>query len=399
MLTNIKIQAAKPREKAYKLTDGDGLVLLIRPNGTRLWRFRYRFGGRENMIALGRYPEISLAEARAKAHECRRMLQRNEDPARVRERDRLAREDTFSELAAEWLSKNKQKFSAHTLRKIEWQLSLLGPLNGRAVREITPMELLRELRKIEERGHHDTAHRVLQRVSQVYRYGVAAGRADRDIAADIRGALAPVISEHRAALTNPTQVGELLRAIDGYQGQPSVMYALRLAPILFVRPGELRGAQWAEFDLEAAEWRIPGERMKMDDPHIVPLPRQAIALLEELKMFTSYSRFLFPSLRSKDRPISDTALNAALRRLGYSKEEQTSHGFRTIASTLLNELGFDPDVIERQLAHVERNKVRAAYNRAMYLAERRTMMQAWADYLDGLRSGARVVPIRSGRGE
>jgi integrase len=232
----------------------------------------------------------------------------------------------------------------------------------------------------------------------VLRFAVASGRAKRDPAADLKGALAPVKVQSHAAIIEPKRIGALLRAIDGYQGQPAVMFALRLAPLVFVRPGELRGAEWLEFDLDAAEWRIPGTRMKMGEPHLVPLSTQAITLLEELHKHTGEGRLLFPSLRSKARPISDNTLNAALRRLGYSGDEQTAHGFRSIASTRLNELGFAPDVIELQLAHAERNKVRAAYNRAERLAERRKMMQAWADYLDGLREGGDVVAISRSAG-
>ena len=276
--------------------------------------------------------------------------------------------------------------------------SFMFPAFGKwPIRDIKPADLLRELRKLEAKGLHETAHRTRQRMSQVFRYAVATGRADHDITASLRGALTPIPTEHRAALTDPSQVGALLRAIDGYQGQPSVMAALKLAPLVFVRPRELRAAEWIEIDLDAAEWRIPAERMKMGERHIVPLSTQAIAILEELQPVTGHGRYLFPSLRTDARCISDNTLNAALRRLGYGKTEQTAHGFRTIASTLLNELGHHPDVIERQLAHAPRNKVRAAYNRAERLAERRKMMQAWADYLDGLKSDKKAK-VRALRG-
>lgn len=378
------VENAPKRPKAYKLSDGDGLHLLIRPNGSKLWRFRYRYGGRENMLGLGRFPETKLAKARAKVRECRRLLDDGLDPSVVRQAEREAREETFGAVAEEWLA--KQKFADVTRDKAIWLLSFVDRLKRRPLREITPADLLRELRKIEARGLHETAHRVKQRVSQVYRYAVATGRADFDIAGSLRGALASVETQNRAALTNPSDVGALLRAIDGYQGQPAVMYALRLAPLLFVRPGELRGAEWSEFDLDAAEWRIPAARMKMGARHIVPLSRQAVALLEDLQANTGHGKFLFPSLRTAERCISENTLNAALRRLGYDKSEQTAHGFRTIASTLLNETGWHPDLIELQLAHKPRDKVRAAYNRAERLAERRKMMQSWADYLDGLKA-------------
>lgn len=386
-LTDTLIRGTKPRERGYKLSDGSGLHLLVQPNGARLWRFRYRYGGRENMIGLGRYPEVTLARARAKALECRRQLDAGLDPSVIKQADRDARDETFGAVAEEWLE--KQHFADVTRFKALWLLSLVEPLKRRPIREIKPADLLRELRKIETKGLHETAHRVRQRVSQVFRYAVATGRADYDITGSLRGALAPVPTENRAALTNPAKVGELLRAIDGYQGQPAVMYALRLAPLLFVRPGELRAAEWSEFDLDGAEWRIPAERMKMGERHIVPLATQALTLLAELKPLTGRGRYLFPSIRTAERCISDGTLNAALRRLGYSTDEQTTHGFRTIASTLLNELGFHPDVIELQLAHKPRDKVRAAYNKAERLAERRQMMQAWADYLDGLKADER----------
>jgi integrase len=386
-LTEAAIRAAKPRQKPYKLSDGYGLHLLVVPAGSKLWRFRYRYGGKENMLGLGRYPETTLKQARAKALDCRRQLDNGIDPAVSRQAAREARDESFGAVAEEWLA--KQNFAPVTREKAVWLLSFVDRLKGRPLREITPADLLRELRKIEARGLHETAHRVKQRVSQVYRYAVATGRADHDITASLRGALAPVNVKNRAALTDPADVGALLRAIDGYQGQPSVMYALRLAPLVFVRPGELRAAEWSEFDLEAAEWRIPAERMKMGERHIVPLSRQAVAILEELHAITGRGRYLFPSLRTSERCISENTINAALRRLGYGKHEQTGHGFRTIASTLLNETGWHPDLIELQLAHKPRDKVRAAYNRAERLAERRKMMQAWADYLDGLKVAKR----------
>jgi integrase len=305
------------------------------------------------------------------------------DPSVVKQADREARDDTFGAIAEEWLE--KQHFAAVTRLKALWLLSLLEPLKRRPIREVKAPNLLRELRKIEAKGFHETAHRVRQRASQVFRYAVATGKADDDITSSLRGALTPVPTENRAALTDPAKVGELLRAIEGYQGQPAVMYALRLAPLLFVRPGELRAAEWTEFDLDAAEWRIPEARMKMGERHIVPLSTQAIALIEELKPITGNGQFLFPSIRTAKRCLSDGTLNAALRRLGYASDEQSSHGFRTIASTLLNELGFHPDVIELQLAHKPRDKVRAAYNKAERLAERRKMMQAWADYLQRIK--------------
>jgi integrase len=254
--------------------------------------------------------------------------------------------------------------------------------------------VLAALKRIEARGRYETAHRVRALAGRVFRYAVATGRAQHDVAADLKDALAPVKSKNFASVTDPLRVGELMRAIHGYTGQPVTALALRLAPLVFVRPGELRAAEWSEFDLANSEWRIPAERMKMGEAHIVPLARQAIAILLELEPFARGGRYLCPSLRTRDRPMSDNTVNAALRRLGYTSEEQTGHGFRSMASTLLNEQGFPPDVIELQLAHTERNKVRAAYHKAQRLPERRKMMQAWADYLDRLRDGAQVIPLR-----
>ena len=254
------------------------------------------------------------------------------------------------------------------------------------------------MRRIEARGAHETTHRAKQRCGQIFRYAIATGRAERDITADLRGALAPVVSKNRAALTDPAHVGELLRAIDGYHGSPRTAYALKLASRTFVRPGELRYAEWCEIDLEGAEWRIPAKRMKMGELHIVPLSRQVVELLRELHSITGRGKYLFPSLQTSLRPISENTVNVALRRLGYSKDEMTGHGFRAMASTLLNEQGWHPDLIELQLAHAERNKVRAAYNRAQRLPERRKMMQVWADYLQALTTGAKIIPINSARG-
>jgi integrase len=266
-----------------------------------------------------------------------------------------------------------------------------------ALRDIKPAHLLGVLRRLEERGVAETARRIRSLVGRIFRYAIATGRAEHDISADLRGALASVRVTHHAAITEPRRIGELLRAIDGYQGQPSTQYALRLAAYLFVRPGELRAAQWTEFDLEACEWRIPAARTKMRAEHVVALASQVVALLHELQALTGSGVLVFPSLSSTFRPLSENALNAALRRLGFGKDEMTSHGFRSMASTRLNELGYSPDVIELQLAHAERNKVRASYNKAVRLEERKNMMQAWADYLDGLRAGGRIVAIKRSR--
>lgn len=396
-LTDPKIKAAKPRQKPYKLTDGRGLHLLVTPTGSRLWRFRYSHAGRESMIALGAYPDVSLKLARDRCDDMRRAKESGTDPAALKRSARADQDNTFKGIAEEWLA--KQQFEQATREKAEWTFrDLIFPYIGsRPVKQLTAPEILELLRRLEARGKHETAHRTRQRISQVIRYAIATGRAESDPTRDLRGALTSIEVTSRAAITEPAKVGELLRAIDGYQGDPSTIAALKLAPLVFVRPGELRGAQWQEFDLGAAEWRIPRERMKMGETHIVPLSTQAVDTLRALHPLTGNGKYLFPSLRTRERPISENTLNAALRRMGFTQDEMTAHGFRALASTLLNEQGFPPDVIELQLAHQERNKVRAAYNRAQRLAERRQMMQAWANYLDGLKAGGNnVVPIRKG---
>lgn len=397
-LTELKLQRAKAAGKPYKLKDARGLYLLVQPTGGRLWRLRFSLRGKEGMVSLGAYPEVSLKEARQRRDEARALISRGINPAAHRKAARAARADTFAAIAEEWLASQKAKFASTTYDKARWMLvDLLGPYIGRSpVKMLTAPEVLAALRKIEARGRIETAHRAKQRAGQVFRYAIATGRAERDPTADLRGALQPVVVKNRAAVTNPQSVGELLRALHGYQGQPGTEVALKLAPLLFVRPGELRLAQWEEFELEAEhpQWRIPAERTKMREEHIVPLATQAVALLKDLHPITGPKGFLFPSLRTGARPISENTVNAALRRMGYAKDQMTGHGFRAMASTLLNEQGCAPDVIELQLAHAERNKVRAAYNRAKRLPERRKMMQHWANYLDGLRAGADVLPIK-----
>lgn len=398
MLTETAIRNAKATEKPAKLFDGGGLYLLVKPQGSRLWRLKYRIQGREKLLAVGNYPEVSLKRAREKRDEARRLLADGIDPSAQRKTEKLVRTETFASLAAEWLDLQRKRLSQSSIEKAEWMFNdLLNPfLGAKPIATITAPEILTALRKVEARGKHETAHRLRQRCGQVFRFAVATGRALRDPTVDLRGALAPIVSSHRAAITEPKGIGELLRSIDEYDGQPATAAALKLAPLLFVRPGELRAAEWSEFSLEGKEpeWRIPAERMKMREAHLVPLSRQAVAVLRELQAHSGAGRYLFPSLRTSARPISDNTVNAALRRLGYTKEQMTGHGFRAMASTCLNEQGWHPDLIELQLAHAERNKVRAAYNRAERLGERRKMMQAWADYLDGLRASKNVVPIK-----
>jgi integrase len=396
ILSDTRIRAAKPMERPYKLFDERGLYLLVTPSGNRLWRLRYRMGSLEKLLALGAYPDVPLKRAREKRDEARKLVADGIDPNAKRKAERSAQAETFEAVANEWIELHKKSLAPETILILGTRLrSFLYPYIGsRPVAGINAQELLAVLRRIEARGRHETAHRVRALAGRVLRYAVATGRAPHDVAADLKDALAPVKSRNFASVTDPRRAGELMCAIHGYSGHPVTGLALKLAPLVFVRPGELRAAEWSEFALGNAEWRIPGARMRMGEPHIVPLSRQALAILRELQPLARGGRYLFPSLRTRDRPMSDNTVNAALRRLGYSSGEQTGHGFRSMASTLLNEQGFPPDVIELQLAHSERNKVRVAYNKAQRLPERRKMMQAWADYLDGLREGANVVPIR-----
>lgn len=400
-LTDTAIRKARTTDKPLKLTDGAGLYLLLSSNGSRWWRFDYRYGGKRKTLSMGTYPDTGLADARAKRDEARKLLATGVDPGEQRKAVKLAGAEraanSFAVIAEEWLAKQSGRMAPATLAKARWTLDdLVFPWIGhRPIAEIDPPEVLRLLQRIEERGAHETAHRTKQRCGQVFRYAIATHRATRDPTADLRGALTPAKVTHRAAVTDPAKVGELLRAIDGYTGSFVVRSALKLAPLVFARPGELRQAEWSEINLDGALWRIPAGKMKMREEHTVPLPSQAVAVLRELQPLTGNGRYVFPSERSRQRPMSDGTINAALRRLGFDKDTMTGHGFRAMASTRLNEMGWPPDVIERQLAHAERNKVRAAYNRAQYLDERKRMMQAWADYLDGLRAGGQVVAFKS----
>lgn len=400
MLTDKTLKALKPLGKLYRKADAKGLCVEVQTTGARYWRYRYRFAGKGKMVSLGVYPEVSLAEARSRRDDARRALRSGTDPSVKRKQDKLiahlAAVTAFEPVAREWLA-GRGKLADVTRAKTLWVLTThaFPWIGARSVGEITPPELLAVLRRLESRGKLETAQRLKQVCGQVFRYAVATGRAERDPSADLRGVLKTKKTRHFGAITDPAKVGGLLRAIDGFSGSLVVACALKLAPMVFVRPGELRKAEWAELDLDHAEWRIPAERMKMQEMHIVPLATQAVAVLHELQPLTGSSRYVFPSIRSLRDPMSENTVTAALRRMGYTGDEMTGHGFRSMASTLLNEQGWAPDVIERQLAHAERNKVRAAYNHAQYLPERRKMMQAWADYLDALRTApGKVVPIR-----
>jgi integrase len=350
---------------------------------------------------MGTYPDTPLTAARQRRDEARRLLAQGIDPGEHRKltRDKPPQDaDSFEAVAREWFAKFAPGWAPTHGEKIIRRLErdIFPWIGARPVGDITAPELLAVLRRIEARGRLETAHRAHQNCGAVFRYAVATGRAERDPSADLRGALPPASKRHHAAIIDPKAIAELLRVLDGYTGSFVTACALRLAPLLFVRPGELRRAEWAEIDLDAAEWRIPAAKMKMRAPHVVPLADQALAILRELHPLTGRGRYVFPGARSADRPMSENTVNAALRRLGYDKDVMTGHGFRTLASTTLHEQGWPSDIIERQLAHAERNKIKAAYNRAEHLPERRRMMQAWADYLGGLKQGADVVPLLRG---
>lgn len=403
-LTDTAVRNAKPAEKAFKLADGKGLFIHVMPGGARYWRLKYRIGGKEKLLALGVYPEVSLKEARARRDEARALLGQGIDPNDYKKAAKRteAGEDSFEHIAREWHARHMaNKSESHATKTLErLQKDVFPWIGSRPAREITAPELLAVLRRIESRGAIELCHVTKRICGQVMRYAIATGRAERDPAADLKGALQPVKSEHFAAITDPKTIGELLRAIEEYTGHFATQCALKLSPLVMLRPGEVRQAEWQEIDIAAAEWRIPAAKMKMRDEHIVPLSKQAIEIFESIRPLTGRGRYVFPSARtapgSKDeRPMSETCVLSALRRMGFTKEDMTAHGFRSMASTRLNESHlFHPDAIERQLAHGERDSVRAAYNRAEHLPERRKMMQWWADYLDGLRTGAEVIPIR-----
>ncbi len=401
-LTDVAIRNAKPREKAYKLGDALGLFLLIQPTGGKLWRLKYRVDGREKKLAIGTYPEISLAEARKRRDDSRELIAAGKDPSREKQRSktraRLEADNTFAALSAEYCRKRRRDgakaWAPATAVRSEYLLSLLTPaLGAMPIAEIEPADVLGAIRKIESKGNLESARRTLQLASAGFRYAVATARLASDPTRDLRGALIAPAVKHYGAITDPKRVGELLRAIDGYEGQGLTKQAMQLAPHVFVRPGELRHAEWSEFDLDAGLWIIPAEKMKMRKPHHVPLSRQSVNLLQDLRAITGPAGYVFPSIRTRTRPMSENTINAGLRRLGYASDEMTAHGFRAMASTLLNESGkWHPDAIERALAHGDSDKVRAAYHRGAHWNERVEMAQWWSDYLDALRNGADIVP-------
>jgi len=411
-LSDIAVRTAKPEAKPYKLADGLGMYLLVQPTGSKLWRMKYRFGGKEKVLALGQYPQISLKDARAARDEARKLLASGVDPGEHRKAAKQAGQDkaanSFEVVAREWLAKYAPTWSPRHIDNMTKRLErdIFPWLGSKPIADIKAPELLIHLRRIESRGALETAHRVLGNCGQIFRYAVATGRAERDPTGDLRGALPPAREKHLAAVIDGTlepkererRVGALLRTLDGYEGGFIVASALRLAPLVFVRPGELRTMRWQDVDLEAAEWVYHVTKTKTE--HVVPLSRQAVAILREIHALTSASEYAFPSARTRTRPMSDNAILSAMRRLDIPKDEMTGHGFRAIARTLLDEvLGFRVDLIEHQLAHAVKDPNGRAYNRTAYMPERRKMMQAWADYLDKLKEGkgANVTTLKSKR--
>lgn len=397
-LTDTAIKAAKHGPKPIKLFDERGLFLLLQPSGGKLWRLKYRILGKEKKLSLGVYPDVSLKMARNRRDEARIMIAEGIDPSLEKKRDaeaeKLGASNTFKSVADEYIAKSeKEGRAAVTIKKTKWLLSLMEPdLGNRAIADITPAELLVSLQKVESKGHLETARRMRSLSGRIFRYAVATARATSDPSSLLRGALIAPKVTHHAAILEPAAVGELMRAIDGFQGQPLTCLALKITPHVFVRPGELRRAEWQEFDFENAIWTISAEKMKMREPHVVPLSRQSVELLESAKALSSGQRYVFSSLYPGDRPMSENTINAALRRIGYSGKEMTAHGFRSTASTLLNESGkWNPDAIERALAHKDGNTTRGAYHRGKYWSERVEMAQWWSDHLDTLRTGGDVL--------
>lgn len=409
MLTDRAIINLKPREKQYKVSDGNGLQLTVSPNGCKTWCVAYRYpatrDGKQKRLTLGRYPSVTLREAREQREEARDLIFRGIDPGehkkKVKRLGEQATGDAFAILAREWygIASDDWKSAEHRKNVLQrMERYLVGNEEGKdesghdiafgklPITEITPQDILQIIRPIEARGAFETSHRIMQLISNVFGYAVSLGKIQRNITVDMKGLLKSRKEKHHPSITDPKKVGELLRAIDGYEGNFIVKCAMQLAPLTFVRPGELRGGEWAEVNFDNAEWRIPAERMKMGEPHVVPLSTQAVRILRELHQATGQGKYLFPSVRTNSRCMSENTVNGGLRRLGYTNDEMTGHGFRSMASTLLNELGWNRDWVERQLSHAERNSVRGAYNYAEFLPNRRTMMQEWADYLDRLKN-------------
>lgn len=404
-ITDVALRKAKPQDKPFKIAAGNGLYLLVNPTGSKLWRWKYRVAGKEKLLALGAYPTVTLLDARQRCEESRRLLALGQDPGELRKEHKRSHAraeaiaaETFERVARDWMAAREAKgdTAVTTAAKDRWRLeSYLFPHIGqRPITQITALELRDVLKKAEDAGKRETASRVKINAGQVFRWAVLEGRTHSDITASLRGLFTTPKPTHRATITDPKKIGELLRAIEGFSGQFVTLAALKVAPLVFVRPGELRKAAWPEFDLDQAMWRIPGERMKMKAAHLVPLSTQAVDVLRELHKLTGHGHYVFPGVRTASRPMSENTVNAALRGLGYTSEQMTGHGFRSMAATRLNEMGWNADAIERQLAHAESNKVREAYTHAaQYLDERARMMQAWANYLESLKAGATVIGI------
>lgn len=414
-LTDIAVRNAKPgikpngetTGKPYAMRDEKGLYLEVRPNGGKWWRYAYRFQGREQLISLGVYPDVSLKRARERLAEARQLLADGVNPSAHRKATKAATAEraanSFEVVAREWYQKFSGDWSTSHSKGVRQRLErdVYPFIGSKPIAEVSAPDLLAVVRRVEERGALETAHRELAYCGQIFRYAIATHRATRDVSADLRGALPPAKEGHFSAVTEPKKVGELLRALDGYEGTLTVRCALRLAPMVFVRPGELRNAEWADFDLGAAEWRYRVSKTETD--HIVPLSRQAVALLRELEPVSGHGRYVFPGQRTAQRPMSDNAILAAMRRMGIAKEEMSGHGFRAMARTILDEvLNFPPHLIEHQLAHAVRDPLGRAYNRTKHLPERHAMMQQWADYLDSLKAeaanreaGTNVIALRA----
>lgn len=404
-LSDVAIKNAAARAKPYKLADGAGLYLEVMPSGAKYWRLKFRFGGKEKRLALGVYPAVPLKAARKAARDARDKLAAGIDPTETRRQDKLARTvgaaNSFRMVALEWFDKEKPHWSDSHIERLTrvFDNNLFPWLGHRPIAEINPPELLAALRRTESRGTIETANRAKQVAGQIFRYAVATGRAERDPTPDLKGALATPKVKHHAALIDPKAIAALLHAIDGFRGTPAVAAALKLSPLLFARPGELRHMEWAEINWDESRWEIPAEKMKMRMAHIVPLPVQAIAVLHDLQPITGRSRYVFPSARGASRPLSENGVRIALRTMGFTKDEMTPHGFRAMARTILDEvLGYRVEWIEHQLAHAVKDANGRAYNRTSHLPERKKMMQGWADYLDTLKTGSNVIPVDFARG-
>lgn len=390
-LSDFAVRSAKPKKTAYRLTDGDGLNLLVRPNGSKLWQLRYRFRGKENILSFGKYPIVSLADARRKREEAKRLLSENVDPAAQRKLDKIANAEaartTFGLIAEEHLANLEAKGLAETtMVKNRWMLNkLAAPLTNRPIGEITPAEVLHLLKRIETSGRQETARKLRGTISSVFRYAIATLRAENDPTFPLRDALQAPKRTGRAAIIDEKEFGVLLKALDEYTGWPTIVAAMKFQILTCTRPGEVRGTTRAEIDFDNAIWHIPPERMKMRRPHEVPLSQQAIQVLKDIWPLSEGAELVFPSVRSNVQQLSENAFNAALRRIGYTKDEVTAHGFRVTASTILNSRGYDPDVIEAVLAHQDKNVIRRTYNRSLYWDQRAKLMQDWADLCDQFR--------------